>query len=492
MDLRICMAGNHPIVEKSAGNMSVPLFLGYKTVQIRSAYLSSNTPRTVEEKNLLIDSTVSLAKARLVMDSTAGHGPPLYDSIPLSSPRQAPQFRHIVHEHEHRVSLSSSVSLVLKALPVVILISASFLIVSRRHVSYNLLRQDSHFFNRTPNQLPIVHPSAPTETPYFRSEIAYLPWSSHPDPTKVVNHLSQSSLPHWNGKDVVPDVEDFFVQEYVGTGDCAGGKFCRARLTVSKKGHEVIIQAGYIISAVGGVDRDMDSLTRSLVSAVTTDETLRWADTLLGRVHDRLVEVNCFTTLEDVAAAIYFTSEIAATCPRTDDPRCHELLTIQQCTSLVPTPSPVPKDSCEVAFDECEFTFAGKRGLASFSIDGASDKSFTPVIVAKDSDVHLGVLNSNNVVPEFIEDSGVFPITKFGSPRFASSQFKPLSIWQGRGTGIGHQTFQGDQQQLARDRCIRIFFTSIQLMNPFSNLNNVPRSAKKCVVFRTRQVFLMA
>ncbi|PXF41182.1 Collagen alpha-1(XXVIII) chain [Gracilariopsis chorda] len=143
---------------------------------------------------------------------------------------------------------------------------------------------------------------------------------------------------------------------------------------------------------------------------------------------------------------------------------------------------------CSKAFDECEFTFRGKTGLSTFSIAGRPDRSFTPRIVSKDASVRLGVLNSNNIVPEFIEDNGVFPITNFGSQRFTPTHFKPYTLMNGQGSGIGHQTFHGNQKQVAKDRCIRVYFTHFQEIrnNKLINRNDVPRSENKCVVFRTQ------
>eukprot|EP00178_Gracilaria_changii_P017807 TRINITY_DN5077_c0_g1_i1.p1 TRINITY_DN5077_c0_g1~~TRINITY_DN5077_c0_g1_i1.p1 ORF type:complete len:365 (-),score=56.91 TRINITY_DN5077_c0_g1_i1:490-1584(-) len=154
----------------------------------------------------------------------------------------------------------------------------------------------------------------------------------------------------------------------------------------------------------------------------------------------------------------------------------------------------IPK-ACKVAFDECEFTFSDQAGLATFEVSEEPDTAFTTRVVPKDVSFGLGVLNTNNIVPEFINDVEIQPgatpearpITEFGSQSFTPTHFKPYWIAQERGSGIGHQTFQGNQAQEARGRCVRIYFTHYQEIreNRVVNRNNVPRSANKCVVFRT-------
>eukprot|EP00178_Gracilaria_changii_P019092 TRINITY_DN55555_c0_g1_i1.p1 TRINITY_DN55555_c0_g1~~TRINITY_DN55555_c0_g1_i1.p1 ORF type:complete len:402 (+),score=57.92 TRINITY_DN55555_c0_g1_i1:679-1884(+) len=144
---------------------------------------------------------------------------------------------------------------------------------------------------------------------------------------------------------------------------------------------------------------------------------------------------------------------------------------------------PPEVNECQKAFDNCAFTFAGKNGLATFDATGRPDKSFTSMVVSKDPNMRLGVLNMNDVVPEFIDDNGAKRITMFGSQRFTETHFKPYSIEGTRGSGIGHQTYHGNQKQLARNKCIRVFFSHVQLLDPTTNLNEVPDNY--CVVFRT-------
>lgn len=299
-------------------------------------------------------------------------------------------------------------------------------------------------------------------------------------------HFSDTSRAEWS-QFIRQPPGDFVLEKFVETLDSSGGFYCRVRLIISIIGGTYSVQAGYNISAVSGVDKPVDPDTISSVSAITIREVYSWTFELMRISRDVLAEFDCSADLIVVVMAIRQSVNVASNCPSTDDPLCHDLRTVGKCEGPAPppSPSPIPKDSCEVAFDECEFTFNGTSSLSTYSIDGPSDQSFTSVIVSKDPDVQLGVLNSNNVVPEFIEDSGAFPITDFGSQRFAPSQFKPYYMWQDQGSGIGHQTFHGNQEELSRNKCIRIFFTDIQLLNPASNLNQVPKSANKCVVFRT-------
>ncbi|PXF43410.1 hypothetical protein BWQ96_05328 [Gracilariopsis chorda] len=149
------------------------------------------------------------------------------------------------------------------------------------------------------------------------------------------------------------------------------------------------------------------------------------------------------------------------------------------------------KTECEKAYDKCLFKFSGVNGFnnAIFSIAGEPDKSFTPRVVPKATTYSLGTLNTNNVVPEFIEGNQGRPITEFGSQRFTPTHFKPYWISEERGSGVGHQTFQGNQLEVANDKCVRVYFTSFQEVPPNGqvvNRNNVPTSENKCVVFRTK------
>ncbi|KAI0557995.1 von Willebrand factor A-like protein [Gracilaria domingensis] len=145
--------------------------------------------------------------------------------------------------------------------------------------------------------------------------------------------------------------------------------------------------------------------------------------------------------------------------------------------------------SCLIAFEECQFTFSGETSLATFDIPAEQpDTAFTTGVVPKDVTYALGTLNMNGIVPEFIDEAGnASPITDFGSQRFTPTHFKPYWVAQDRGSGIGHQTFQGDQAQVAQNRCVRVYFTHFQEIREHRvvNRNGVPRSENKCVVFRT-------
>lgn len=148
---------------------------------------------------------------------------------------------------------------------------------------------------------------------------------------------------------------------------------------------------------------------------------------------------------------------------------------------------------CHSAFRECDFRFSGFVNVVpTFSIGGRANTPFTPRIISTVRGEHLGVLNTNNIIPEFVFDGATHPITSFGSQRFTPTHFKPFSIPTAhRFSGVGHQTFQGNQLSVATGKCIRLYFTHYQLLNPTTgvvvgNRNNVPRSENKCVVFRTR------
>lgn len=149
---------------------------------------------------------------------------------------------------------------------------------------------------------------------------------------------------------------------------------------------------------------------------------------------------------------------------------------------------------CEAAYKRCGFRFEGKYSVPTFDISGPNNVAFTPRIVTRKGGQILGVVNMNTITPEFISRTPPVPITWVGRPRFTSTAFKPFSIPRTPWSGIGHQNFHGNQLKVASRKCIRVFFSSYQLLSRkpggglvvVENKNNVPRRARKCVVFRTR------
>ena len=156
-------------------------------------------------------------------------------------------------------------------------------------------------------------------------------------------------------------------------------------------------------------------------------------------------------------------------------------------TSLCSSPLP---DNCQRAFDDCHFTFidAG-RDVPGFRLR-PQDQAITSRVVSKNRDEFLGVLNTNGIIPEFVQPDGRgIEIINFGMPHFTPTHFKPFFIPRS-GSGVGHQTFIGNQLSVARGKCVRIFFTEYQLLRSFDgdvirNRNGVPRSENSCVVFLT-------
>lgn len=178
-------------------------------------------------------------------------------------------------------------------------------------------------------------------------------------------------------------------------------------------------------------------------------------------------------------------------------------------TPVKPTPKPVvlptmPEPTtnfaaCQNAYNACGFKFDGRMQVPTFSVLGAPDRSISPIIISKKANQKIGVLNTNDIIPEFIlTDGSAKNITLFAKPRFTPTHFKPYSIAKPMpnlnmtmyGSGVGHQTFHGTQKSLARKRCVRLFFTTYQVlsngMKPYVTGNvNVKKSDMKCVVFLT-------
>lgn len=149
---------------------------------------------------------------------------------------------------------------------------------------------------------------------------------------------------------------------------------------------------------------------------------------------------------------------------------------------------PRSKKVCYDAYKECAFTFINTTALPRFDISVRPDRSFTKRIASKNHPrLVIGVLNSNDLVPEFVSRGAVVPITARGSPSFTPTHFKPFL--RGWGSGIGHETFQGNQLRTATGRCIRVYFSSYQILDGgngtvVDNINGLKKKDGACVVFR--------
>lgn len=169
-------------------------------------------------------------------------------------------------------------------------------------------------------------------------------------------------------------------------------------------------------------------------------------------------------------------------------PPCYHCATPTPVTP--PSPPPYHADFCAAAYRACDFAFEGYPNVPTFDASGKQDTPFTNRIVARNGQV-LGVLNTNNIIPEFLFPGGIAkPITYFGSQPFTPTHFKPFSLGKAKGSGIGHQTYHGDQSRIVRHKCVRVFFSTYQVLKSLykpsviANIN-VNRYDNKCVVFRT-------
>lgn len=149
------------------------------------------------------------------------------------------------------------------------------------------------------------------------------------------------------------------------------------------------------------------------------------------------------------------------------------------------------KDVCQAAYDACDFKFSGMKKVPVYNLTGATDVTFSDAIEKRSGEDRIGVLNMNGVVPEFIRPDGtILPINRVGAPPFAPTTFKPFFIISSYRSALGHQAFQGTQVSLARDRCVRVYFTMYQTLSKgwppiVANNVNVQKEDNKCVVFKT-------
>eukprot|EP00178_Gracilaria_changii_P014098 TRINITY_DN3999_c0_g1_i1.p1 TRINITY_DN3999_c0_g1~~TRINITY_DN3999_c0_g1_i1.p1 ORF type:complete len:424 (+),score=70.55 TRINITY_DN3999_c0_g1_i1:641-1912(+) len=422
------------------------------------------------------------------MHSSSASGPSLYGSIPTTSTARLPS-QNGIRTHSARFSRASSISRVLNAAAMMCAIGASLFVISSLCLSCHLFAlkhrlsklTSSHSTSRVPpySRIPLEY----AERAQSRAHGAFAPRRQSVYASHAFNrHPAASNAYHASAR--ASSEQASVTIERVATRDCTGSANlgCSATIVLTEQPSMITVQAGYVIQGFNGdAGTAVNPFSRKRISAITREETLHLAEVLLTRIGDDLSALNCTVTPMMIAVAVFQSAASAAQCVNTNHELCNTLFTIEQCFA----PGAAPQQSCQAAFERCAFTFAGERGLAAFRIGGTADVSFTPRIVAKDDDVQLGVLHSNHQVAQFIEHDGVFAITNFGSQRFAPTQFQPYALWPANGSGIGHQTFHGDQLQLASGRCVRIFFSEIQLLEPPSYLRHVAQSENKCVVFRT-------
>lgn len=154
-------------------------------------------------------------------------------------------------------------------------------------------------------------------------------------------------------------------------------------------------------------------------------------------------------------------------------------------------------DACIRASERCDFFLPSKFILPTVSLDASSNKAVTEAVQFRprgNKSSHssrlyiLGILNANNIPVEVVNRRGFLPITAINTtPRLNPAHFKPFSIPYGIASGIGYETLTSSQRSALRGQCIRVFFTSYQVLNSDGtvkeNVNNVPRFRNKCVVF---------
>lgn len=146
-------------------------------------------------------------------------------------------------------------------------------------------------------------------------------------------------------------------------------------------------------------------------------------------------------------------------------------------------------DFCDDAYDKCDFRFAGSTKVEYYKIT-SSDMTFTPRIRSKTFGMVLGHMNANYKSTEIVFQKRTFPISNFQNPPFAPTQFKPYRFKKSSGSAIGAQYMTKSQKMYVNFRCIRVFFSSYQVLRKDQktvkkNLHYVKNGDNtKCVVFR--------
>mmetsp|Transcript_17355 Transcript_17355/g.25728 ORF Transcript_17355/g.25728 Transcript_17355/m.25728 type:complete len:231 (-) Transcript_17355:103-795(-) len=141
-------------------------------------------------------------------------------------------------------------------------------------------------------------------------------------------------------------------------------------------------------------------------------------------------------------------------------------------------------DDCCEAYNACNFYFYGYWDYApTYQICADSPDNgpgFTDQILARDG-ADIGVMNSQGPC-EYLNEYGEFIELTQLDYYLSSTQFKPFS--DSGVPRIGHETFQGDSRMAVQGQCIRVPFSSWQVLDNGNVVDNVNSSSENdCVVF---------
>jgi len=141
-------------------------------------------------------------------------------------------------------------------------------------------------------------------------------------------------------------------------------------------------------------------------------------------------------------------------------------------------------DNCCEAAKQCNFYFYGYEDYVPvYQICADSPDNgpgFTDQILARDGTC-IGVMNSQGPC-EYLNEYGYYAELTELDYYLSSTQFKPFT--DSGVPRIGHETFQGDSRMAVQGQCIKVPFSSWQVLdgqNVVANINST--SENDCVVF---------
>jgi len=136
-------------------------------------------------------------------------------------------------------------------------------------------------------------------------------------------------------------------------------------------------------------------------------------------------------------------------------------------------------ESCLAEALQCDFYFSGsKTSVPAYDLSNTEDNVAFSAKIKSRTVGKLGGLNSNGDGNSFIFSTGEESITEYYS-KFAKYQFKPS------GAHLLHETFQGDSQEHAEGKCVKVYFTNWQVLNDEGNVVENVNDGNACAVFRT-------
>lgn len=145
---------------------------------------------------------------------------------------------------------------------------------------------------------------------------------------------------------------------------------------------------------------------------------------------------------------------------------------------------------CEEMYERCQFRIGRTTKIQKFRLPMHQSQLSQRRIISKVYGVKIGLIVSDGLSAEFLsdEDQTATPIDEFGDPKLSPVHFQTLSINNRPRSGIDHIELASTQVDVAKNRCVRLHFSSFDVIKENGQTEHITISGKDeehCVVFRT-------